>query len=281
MRQSAPEHGSDKSAWLCSPTPFYHLLNSPRNQYIDLQPFRTTTMAPVFLPVTAILALATFVSAQSSASIFIVNADPQPLVGSVVGTVSWSTVQLPSFGLTHRLRRQESQPPTRSNVDRAPNPKNAVSPAPSPISETALQAYSTPWALKERDRNSTGAVKCAVQGTTAAVCTASGEVPSESGASSEVIDVTTTLLPNEITYTQIPITGGNTAAAQSTGAPGTPTSTGSSVKETSTMTGSTSSKTGPSLGQASPTGVTAGATSLDRWSMLALVGPAALAAILM
>lgn len=50
-------------------------------------------MAPLLFPVTVVLALATFlsaqslVSAQSSASIFIVNADQQPLVGSIVGTV--------------------------------------------------------------------------------------------------------------------------------------------------------------------------------------------------
>ncbi len=51
-------------------------------------------MAPLLFPATVVLASATFlsaqsmVSAQSSASIFIVNADPQqPLVGSIVGTV--------------------------------------------------------------------------------------------------------------------------------------------------------------------------------------------------
>lgn len=137
--------------------------------------------------------------------------------------------------------------------------------------------------------HSTATIKCSVEGTVSAVCTASGDVPAEeSGAPAEAADVTTTLLADEFHYTQIPITGGIVAAAAPpTRTPSTATSTSPSTQPTSmtarsssSQTGSTSSQSTPSSGQANSTGTTGSATSLGRSSMIALVGAAALAALL-
>ncbi|KAL8814638.1 MAG: hypothetical protein Q9223_006152 [Gallowayella weberi] len=226
-----------------------------------------TTMSRVFLSVTAVLALAPFVSAQSSASILIVNADPQPLEGSLVGITGVTT--------TYQIHCPSGTPSDECGVPNFTYIKDGTS--------SIQYSMDIPGV--------TGGVKCSVEGITFAVCTASGEVPSESqvasesgapGGPAEAIDVTTTLLREEITYTTIPITGGSPSAAQSTGAPATTTSSASpSTKQTSMTAGSTSSKTGPSLGQASPTGgTTAGATNHGCASMMALVATAALAAIL-
>ncbi|KAL8680869.1 MAG: hypothetical protein Q9186_002988 [Xanthomendoza sp. 1 TL-2023] len=236
-------------------------LSTFTTRYIYRSVLSTMTMARVFFPVTAVLALATLVSAQSSVSIFIVNADPQPLEGSLVGMTGVTT--------TYQVHCPSGTDSEECGVPNFTYIKDGTS---------SIQ-YSMDI------EGVTGGVKCSVEGTTSAVCTASGEVPSESGASgapAEAIDITTTLLRNEITYTQIPITGGNPAAAQSTGAPATTTSSISpSTRQTDKTTGSTSSMTGPSLGQASPTtGTTAGATSHNCASMMALVGAAALAAVL-
>ncbi|KAL8951929.1 MAG: hypothetical protein Q9222_002113 [Ikaeria aurantiellina] len=141
----------------------------------------------------------------------------------------------------------------------------------------------------------TGIVDCSVQGTTSAVCTVSGigvdvseATVTEDTAAAATGDapvsnsvLTSTLLPEEIHYTQIPITGGYTASAQATGEASTATSTGGSSK-TSSMASTTGTQTAANIGQAapSPSGTTGGATSLDRSSMVALVGAAALAAII-
>ncbi|KAL8852541.1 MAG: hypothetical protein Q9221_002537 [Calogaya cf. arnoldii] len=136
----------------------------------------------------------------------------------------------------------------------------------------------------------TATVKCSVQSTVSAVCTALGDLPpEESGAPTEAVDVTTTLSADEIQYTQIPITGGVAAAAASaTGASATSTSGSPSTQQgsmtapsTSSPTGPTPSQSSPSSGQANATGATGDAASLDRSSMIALVGAAALAAVLL
>ncbi|KAL8770998.1 MAG: hypothetical protein Q9209_003417 [Squamulea sp. 1 TL-2023] len=126
-------------------------------------------------------------------------------------------------------------------------------------------------------------MECSVEGTVSAMCTASGDLPAEeSGAPAQNTAITMTLTGDDFQYTQIPVTGEiSPTAAPSTGASATATSTGSSTKQIITTAGSTSSGTGPSPGQASPTGTTGGAASLERSSMVALVGAAALAAVLL
>lgn len=112
-------------------------------------------MARLLFPVTAVLALATFVSAQSmvsaqsSASIFIVNADPQPFVGSIVGTVRVENLPLDCSLLIVALNRTDPPPRTKSNVQLGQIPKSAASLAHLPISKTALPAYNMPLALRE------------------------------------------------------------------------------------------------------------------------------------
>ncbi|KAL8724202.1 MAG: hypothetical protein Q9166_008080 [cf. Caloplaca sp. 2 TL-2023] len=186
-------------------------------------------MAQVFLPFTAALALATFVSAQSmapaqtSASILLVNANTQPLMGSIVAAQGATT--------TYQIRCK----PGTDSADCG-----------------------------------TGTVDCSLQGTTSAVCHASSiGAAAETGASAQAEDMTTTLGSNEIRFTQIPIIGGN-AAAKSTGAPATSTATGTYTKQTLTISNSIFSQIGSSMGQASPTSTTGGATGRDRSSMMAL-----------
>ena len=125
---------------------------------------------------------------------------------------------------------------------------------------------------------STATVECSVEGTASATCTASGDVPpEETGAPAQPFDMTTTLSADEITYTQIPIVGA--AVAPPTGLSAAATSTSLSNEPVS-QTGSISSQSSPSSDQASTTSNTAGAMSLYRSSMMALVGAAALAAVL-
>ncbi|KAL9028797.1 MAG: hypothetical protein Q9180_007116, partial [Flavoplaca navasiana] len=124
----------------------------------------------------------------------------------------------------------------------------------------------------------TATVECSVEGTVSATCTASGDVPpEETGAPAQPMDMTTTLSADEITYTKIPIVGA--AVAPPTGLSATATSNSLS-NEPISQTRSTSSQSSPSDDQANTTGNTAGAISLDRSSMRALVGAAALAAVL-
>ncbi|KAL8915187.1 MAG: hypothetical protein Q9171_000306 [Xanthocarpia ochracea] len=227
-------------------------------------------MERVLLSVVALLALATFASAQSmataqtSASIFIVNADPQPLVGSIVSMKGATT--------TYQIQCSAG---TDSEECGFPDPFTYIKDGTSSI------AYALGIG------GVTATVKCSVQGTVSAVCTASGDIPSEeSGAPAQATDITTTLEAEQFRYTQIPITGG--IPVPSVGASATATSTSPSTKRTSMTTGSTSSQTGsassqsdPSPAAANPTGTTGDATSLDRNSLIALAGAAALAALFM
>ncbi|KAL8995018.1 MAG: hypothetical protein Q9169_005166 [Polycauliona sp. 2 TL-2023] len=221
-------------------------------------------------------------AAQSSASIFIVNADEQPLVGSIVAIVClW-------MGLP---------PPIKSGARIL---KSAAFQSPSLTSKTALRAYSMLLVIRECKSGSlelhvsilnmdlsTATIKCSVQGTVAAVCTGGGDIPAEeSGAPAEAVAVTTTLSSDEITFTEIPIIGAaatlpteGSATATSTKSPTTQSSTAGG--SASSQTGSTSSQSSPSSGQADSTGTTGSATTLDRSSMIALVGAAALAAVLL
>ncbi len=156
-----------------------------------------------------------------------------------------------------------------------------------PLEERKVSRQPIIAAARLTIHGSTATIKCSVQGTVSAVCTASGFIPSEeSGAPAQATDVTTTLEAEQFRYTQVPITGG--IPAPSVGASATATSTSLSTGRTSMTTGSISSQTGstpsqsgPSPGAANSTGTTGGATSLDRSSMIALAGAAALAALLM
>ncbi|KAI4149766.1 MAG: hypothetical protein L6R39_002427 [Caloplaca ligustica] len=175
------------------------------------------------------------VSAQQSVSILLVNADRQPLVGSVVGTVN-----LTSFHAKEEL---------------------------------------------------TATVGCSLGGTTLAICTASGS-GAAAGTDAAALPsgaITTTLGANEIHFTQIPITGGKATAAQSTGTAATTRPTGASTKKPSTtgsITGSTTGRaaasSGPQIGQAqpSPSGSTGGAKGLGSECIVALLGAAALSAMI-
>ncbi|KAI4124629.1 MAG: hypothetical protein LQ338_004708, partial [Usnochroma carphineum] len=145
----------------------------------------------------------------------------------------------------------------------------------------------------------TATIGCSLGGTTSAVCTGPGDGAAATGATGaaalQTTVVTTTLGPDDIQFTQIPITGGQATAAQSTGAAATPTSTGASNSKSS-MTGSSTASSGSTAasgesttasggsarGQAtpSPSGSTGGATSMESRSIVALIGAAAMAAVM-
>ncbi|KAI4099448.1 MAG: hypothetical protein LQ339_005969 [Xanthoria mediterranea] len=223
-------------------------------------------MAPLLFPVTIVLALATFLSAQSmvstqsSASIFIVNADQQPLVGSIVGTNGPAT--------TYQIQ-----------CSAGTDPEDCGFPGPFAYTKDGTSIIQYALGLE----GVTATVQCSVEGTLSAVCTASGDIPAEElGGSPADADMTTTLLADEFQYTQIPITGGVAfAAASPTRTPTIATSTSPSTQQTAIARSTSPAQSTPSSGQANSTGNTGGATNLDRSSMIALVGAAALAAVLL
>lgn len=106
-----------------------------------------TKMSPSSFLVSSILALSTLtslpsvVSAQQSASIFIVNADTQPLVGSIVGTVRLR-ILLREQVLKSRPYRKERPLHIRSNAAKPLIQPNAVSQVPSPTLKRAVRASS-------------------------------------------------------------------------------------------------------------------------------------------
>ncbi|KAL8675520.1 MAG: hypothetical protein Q9168_000032 [Polycauliona sp. 1 TL-2023] len=244
-------------------------------------------MAPIIFPATAVLALAmsafaqSSMSAQTSASIFIVNADPQSLVGSIVGMDGPTT--------TYQIRCTDDE------ECGFPGPFTYIKDGTSSIEyAVGIQGLYVLRQLKSPAARltlhlSTATIDCSLDGTVSAVCTGSGELaPQETGAPAETASDATTLSGDQFMYTQIPIIAA--AAAIPTGAAATATSTSPPSKQSSTATrstssqaGSTSSPSSPSSGQANAagsTGSTGGATNLDRSSMIALVGAAALAAVL-
>ncbi|KAL8842232.1 MAG: hypothetical protein Q9170_000638 [Blastenia crenularia] len=140
----------------------------------------------------------------------------------------------------------------------------------------------------------TGTIGCSLGGTTTAVCTATGagvgddneasatgtseeEEPAATSAGVAGTEVfTTTLGPESIQFTQIPITGAMPTAAPSA------TSTAASKKSSAT-TRSTTASGGSPTGQAAatPSGTTGGAAGLESRSIIALVGAAAMAAVML
>ncbi|CAL8574226.1 hypothetical protein XPA_000192 [Xanthoria parietina] len=219
------------------------------------------------------------VSAQSSASIFIVNADPQqPLVGSIVGTVR---VASSAWLLSSNECVEQNGPATTYQIQCSAGTDSENCGFPGPFTYTKDGTSIIQYALGVEGVTAT--VQCSVEGTVSAVCTASGDIPAEeSGGSPAAADTTTTLLADEFHYTKIPITGGVAfAAAPPTRTPTSATSTSPSTQQTAMTARSTSpAQSTPSSGQANSTGNTGGATNLDRSSMIALVGAAALAAVL-
>lgn len=211
-------------------------------------------MSPSSYLVSSILALSTLaslpsvVSAQQSASIFIVNADPQPLVGSIVGTK----------GATTTYQIQCSQAAAEDCG------------FPGPFTYIKEGSTSIEYALAYPGVSAT--IGCSLGGTTTAVCTGSGigsgEEEAATGATQMVTQmVSTTLGADDIHFTQIPITGATPAAAQTSGA--TPTAT-------SSKTASGGSASGQAA--ASPSGSTGGAVGVETRSIVALIGAAAMAA---
>ncbi|KAI4189185.1 MAG: hypothetical protein L6R41_001628 [Letrouitia leprolyta] len=215
-------------------------------------------MSPSSFLVSSILALSTLtslpsvVSAQQSASIFIVNADTQPLVGSIVGTKGATTTYQIQCGQT-----------TDSTECGFPGPFTYIKEG-----STSIQyAMSYPGL--------TASIGCSLGGTTTAVCTGSGVGSDEEGAATGATQnmvtqaVSTTLGANEIQFTQIPITGATPAAAQVSGA--TPTATPSKTASGGSASGQAA---------ASPSGSTGGAGSVQTRSVAALIGAAAMAGLI-
>ncbi|KAL8940875.1 MAG: hypothetical protein Q9211_002065 [Gyalolechia sp. 1 TL-2023] len=191
------------------------------------------------------------VSAQQSASIFIVNADSQPLVGSIVGTEGVTT--------TYQIQCPAG---TDSQDCGFPGPFTYIKEG-----STSIQ-YSMDYTLVS------ASIGCSLGGTTMAVCTGSGggsgaEAAATGAAAVMTEVVTTTLGPDEIRFTQIPITGAMPTAARSS-------------ETASTTTSSTTASGGSTSGQvaATPSGSIPGAASVKTRSMVALVGAAAMAAVM-
>ncbi|KAL8722113.1 MAG: hypothetical protein Q9225_001357 [Loekoesia sp. 1 TL-2023] len=229
-------------------------------------------MSPFFSSITSLLALSALssllstASAQQSASILIVNADPQPLVGSVVGTNKATT--------TYRIQCSAGTDSDDCGVS-------------SPITYIKEGSSSIQYAFG-LEEGVTATVGCSLGGTTTAVCTGSGlgagtgdEGTATGTAAMETQVMTITLGPDEIHFTQIPITGARAMASQPTGAASTATLTTPSNKQSATTSSATVSG-GSATGQAtpSPSGNTGGATSLGSRSIVALVFAAAMATVM-
>ncbi|KAL8694920.1 MAG: hypothetical protein Q9218_000491 [Villophora microphyllina] len=211
------------------------------------------------------------ISAQTTATLLLIHADPQSLVGSIVGTNGAAT--------TYQL---QCQPGTGSEDCGFPGPFTYIKDGTSSI-QYAFDLEGI-----------TASVACSLQGTDSAVCTANEPAAAVSGddvalptgisiQGSQAV-ATETLSGSDLVYFTIPITGGASAAA--TAAATTVKSTGTlSMKPTKggSTTGTSGTATGTATGQSSPSpsGSTGGAAGLDvRTSTLALVGAAALAAVL-
>ncbi|KAL8704608.1 MAG: hypothetical protein Q9201_002255 [Fulgogasparrea decipioides] len=222
------------------------------------------------------------ISAQATATVLLF-ADTQPLVGSIVATDKATTIY-----------QFQCQPGTYGDECGFPGPFTYVKEGTSSIHWT----YNV-------EKVGTLTIGCSLAGTTSAVCTgnqpAGGDIAAVTGGAddeaaaasgglethtvgSEIV-VTTTLQPDEIQFTQIPITGGvgKAAAAKSTAAAGTASMTGDGASSMKTTGSMATGKTGTATGQAAagPSGSTGGAvTKFDRTSTVALMGAAALAALM-
>ncbi|KAL9605567.1 MAG: hypothetical protein Q9179_001225 [Wetmoreana sp. 5 TL-2023] len=249
------------------------------------------------------------ISAQATATVLLF-ADTQPLVGSIVATDKATTIY-----------QFQCQPGTYGDECGFPGPFTYVKEGTSSIHWTYnvekvgyVPLTSPPHPLPPPPSlfvsNShlcarTLTIGCSLAGTTSAVCTgnqpAGGDIAAVTGGAddeaaaasgglethtvgSEIV-VTTTLQPDEIQFTQIPITGGvgKAAAAKSTAAAGTASMTGDGASSMKTTGSMATGKTGTATGQAAagPSGSTGGAvTKFDRTSTVALMGAAALAALM-
>lgn len=99
------------------------------------------------LALSTLISLPIFVSAQESASIFIVNADPQPLVGSIVGTVHLCNRSSRKSCTDQALDRTKPPRLIKSNAWRALTPPSAGSPILLPTSKKAHRASTILWLL--------------------------------------------------------------------------------------------------------------------------------------
>ncbi|KAL8738425.1 MAG: hypothetical protein Q9181_000796 [Wetmoreana brouardii] len=246
-------------------------------------------MSRYILPLSTLLALTTLTMAQSSmapssisaqaTATVLLFADPQPLVGSIVATDKATT--------TYQF---QCQPGTYGNQCGFPGPFTYVKEGTSSIH----------WTYDAAEEVGTLTIDCSLAGTTSAVCTGNQPPGGDTAAATDGADdkaaatsgglethtvgsqilVTTTLQSDEIKFTQIPITGGvgKAAAAKSTAAAATASKTGGGASGLKTT-----GKTGTATGQAaaSPSGSTGGAvTNIDCTSTVALIGAAALAALM-
>ncbi|KAL8962952.1 MAG: hypothetical protein Q9193_000727 [Seirophora villosa] len=127
-------------------------------------------------------------------------------------------------------------------------------------------------------------IECSLGGTTTALCTASSSIDaaatsaaSEFSEDSEEGPATVALGPEEISFTQIPITGARATAPQSTGAATATTTPAGASNEGTAATAPTTASGGSPTGQAAATqsGSTGGTTNLESRSIVALVFAAA------
>ncbi|KAI4155993.1 MAG: hypothetical protein LQ341_000086 [Variospora aurantia] len=229
------------------------------------------------LVLSTLVALPTFVSAQQSASIFLVNADTQPLVGSIVGTVQLCN---PSSGdtCTNQGIRQ-NQATTTYQIQCLEGTDSSECGFPDPFTYVKEGMSSIQYTMSFGAV--TAMVECSLGGTTTALCTASSAIDSAAAYSGQTFSdegpATVALGPEEISFTQIPITGAVATAPQSTGAAAATATPAGASNERMTATAPTTAGGGSATGQseASPSSSTGGTISLESRSIVALVLAAA------
>ncbi|KAL8656770.1 MAG: hypothetical protein Q9210_000013 [Variospora velana] len=229
------------------------------------------------LVLSTLVTLPTFVSAQQSASIFLVNADTQPLVGSILGTVQLCN---PSSGetCTNQGTRQ-NQATTTYQIQCVEGTDSTECGFPDPFTYVKEGMSSIHYTMSYGAV--TGMVECSLGGTTTALCTASSAIDPAASYSGQTFSeegpVTAALGPEEIKFTQIPITGAVAAAPQSTRAAAATATPAGASNERTTATAPTTAGGGSATRQteATPSSSTGGTTSLELRSIVALVVAAA------